>query len=125
MSSLKVCNLRNDPSFGENANVYMESITKISGDLTAGSEVEVKGLAFDGTTEVTLKGVIMDVVTTGEGENATTTYYVGIPTDLAVNEATLEAIIDSIDPNIWTDDFEIPANWPFYGVLAYNVRAAA
>ena len=120
-----VCDLRNDPSFGENANVYMESITSISGDLTAGSEVEVKGLAFDGTTEVTLKGVIMDAVTTGEGENATTTYYVGIPTDLAVNEAALEAIIDSIDPTIWTDDFEIPANWPFYGVLAYTPRAAA
>ncbi len=120
-----VCNLRNDASFGENANVYMESITKISGDLTAGSEVEVKGLAFDGTTQVTLKGVIMDVVTTGEGENATTTYYVGILTDFAVNEEMLEAIIDSIDPNIWTDDFEIPANWPFYGVLAHKVPAAA
>ena len=119
-----VCDLRNDPSFGENANVYMESITSISGDLTAGSEVEVKGLAFDGTTEVTLKGVIMDAVTTGEGENATTTYYVGIPTDLAVNEAALKAIIDSIDPTIWTDDFEIPANWPFYGVLAYTPAAA-
>ena len=119
-----VCNLRNDASFGEDANVYMESITKISGDLTAGSEVEVKGLAFDGTTEVTLKGVIMDVVTTGEGENATTTYYVGIPTDLAANEEALEAIIDSIDPTIWTDDFEIPANWPFYGVLAYKPAAA-
>ena len=121
-----VCNIRNDASFGENANVYMESITSISGtSLTAGSEVTVKGLAFDGKTEVTLKGVIMDVVTTGEGENATTTYYVGILTDLAVNEDVLEAIIDSIDPNIWTDDFEIPANWPFYGVLAYNKPAAA
>ena len=120
-----VCNLRNDPSFGENANVYMESITDISGSLTAGSEVDVKGLAFDGTTEVTLKGVIMDVVTTGEGEDATTTYYVGILTDLAVNEDALEAIIDDIDPTIWTDDFAIPANWPFYGVLAYNPPAAA
>ena len=119
-----VCNLRNDASFGEDANVYMESITSINGALTAGSEVEVKGLAFDGTTAVTLKGVIMDVVTTGEGENATTTYYVGILTDLAVNEEALEAIIDSIDPTIWTDDFEIPANWPFYGVLAYTPAAA-
>ena len=119
-----VCNIRNDASFGENANVYMESITYIDGSLTAGSEVTVKGLAFDGTTEVTLKGVIMDVVTTGEGENATTTYYVGILTDLAVNEAELEKIIDKIDPNIWTDDFEIPANWPFYGVLAYTPDAA-
>ena len=122
-----VCDLRNDASFGdaEKANVYMESIKSISGDsLTAGSEVTVKGLAFDGTTEVTLDGIIMDVVTTGEGENATTTYYVGILTDLAVNEAALEAIIDSIDPNIWTDDFEIPANWPFYGVLAYTPDAA-
>ena len=67
----------------------------------------------------------MDVVTTGEGENATTTYYVGIPTDLAVNEDALEAIIDSIDPNIWTDDFKIPANWPFYGVLSCNESAVA
>ena len=120
-----VCDLRNDPSFGENANVYMESITSISGDLTAGSKVKVTGVAFDGTTAVTLDGIIMDVVTTGEGENATTTYYVGILTDLAVNEDALEAIIDSIDPNIWTDDFAIPANWPFYGVLAWNGSAAA
>ena len=121
-----VCDLRNDASFGENANVYMESITSIPGEsLTAGSKVKVTGVAFDGTTEVTLDGIIMDVVTTGEGENATTTYYVGILTDLAVNEAALEAIIDSIDPNIWTDDFEIPANWPFYGVLAYDKPAAA
>ena len=119
-----VCDLRNDPSFGENANVYMESIKSISGDLTAGSKVKVTGAAFDGTT-VTLDGIIMDVVTTGEGENATTTYYVGILTDLAVNEAELEKIIDKIDPNIWTDDFEIPANWPFYGVLAWNEPAAA
>ena len=65
-----------------------------------------------------------DVVTTGEGENATTTYYVGILTDLAVNEAALRAIIASIDPNIWTNDFDIPANWPFYGVLAYTPDAA-
>ena len=119
-----VCDLRNDASFGENANVYMESITKISGDLTAGSKVKVTGVAFDGETEVTLDGVIMDVVTTGEGEDATTTYYVGILTDFAVNEEALEAIIDSIDPTIWTDDFEIPANWPFYGVLAYTPAAA-
>ena len=119
-----VCDLRNDASFGENANVYMESIKSISGDLTAGSKVEVTGVKFDGTTEVTLDGVIMDVVTTGEGENATTTYYVGILTDLAVNEDALEAIIDKIDPTIWTDDFEIPANWPFYGVLAYTPAAA-
>ena len=119
-----VCNLRNDASFGENANVYMESINSVDGSLTAGSKVKVTGVAFDGTTEVTLDGIIMDVVTTGEGENATTTYYVGIPTDLAVNEAALEAIIDSIDPNIWTDDFKIPANWPFYGVLAYTPDAA-
>ena len=119
-----MCNLRNDAYFGENANVYMESITRISGDsLTAGSKVTVEGLAFDGT-EVTLEGVIMDVVTTGEGDNATTTYYVGIPTDLAVNEDALEAIIDKIDPTIWTDDFEIPANWPFYGVLAYTPAVA-
>ena len=119
-----VCNIRNDAYFGGNANVYMESITRISGDsLTAGSKVTVEGLAFDGT-EVTLEGVIMDVVTTGEGENATTTYYVGIPTDLAVNQDTLKAIIDSIDTNIWTDGFEIPANWPFYGVLAYTPAAA-
>ena len=124
MEELK-CNLRNDASFGGNANVYMESIKSISGtSLTPGSEVTVKGFAFDGTTEVTLKGVIMDVVTTGEGENATTTYYVGILTDLAVNEATLKAIIASIDPNIWTNNFEIPANWPFYGVLAYTPTAA-
>ena len=123
MEELK-CNLRNDAYFGGNANVYMESITRISGDsLTAGSKVTVEGLAFDGT-EVTLEGVIMDVVTTGEGENATTTYYVGIPTDLAVNQDTLKAIIDSIDTNIWTDGFEIPANWPFYGVLAYTPAAA-
>ena len=121
-----VCDLRNDASFGENANVYMESITSIPGEsLTAGSKVKVTGVAFDGTTEVTLDGVIMDVVTTGEGENATTTYYVGILTDLAVNEDVLEAIIDSIDPTIWTDDFDIPANWPFYGVLAYDKPAAA
>ena len=120
-----VCNLRNDASFGENANVYMESITSIPGEsLTAGSVVEVTGVAFDGETEVTLDGIIMDVVTTGEGEDATTTYYVGILTDFAVNEEALEAIIDSIDPTIWTDDFEIPANWPFYGVLAYTPAAA-
>ena len=120
-----VCDLRNDPSFGENANVYMESIKSIPGEsLTAGSVVEVTGVAFDGETEVTLDGIIMDVVTTGEGEDATTTYYVGILTDFAVNEETLEAIIDSIDRNIWTDDFEIPANWPFYGVLAYTPDAA-
>ena len=118
-----VCNIRNDASFGEDANVYMESITSIDGSLTEGSEVDVTGVAFDGT-EVTLDGVIMDVVTTGEGANATTTYYVGILTDFAVNEETLEAIIDSIDRNIWTDDFEIPANWPFYGVLAYTPDAA-
>ena len=102
----------------------MESINSISGDLTAGSKVKVTGVAFDGTTVVTLDGVIMDVVTTGEGENATTTYYVGIPTDLAVNEAALKDIIDSIDPTIWTEDFKIPANWPFYGVLAYTPDAA-
>ena len=118
-----VCNIRNDANFGENANVYMESIKSISGSLTAGSEVDVTGVAFDGT-EVTLDGIIMDVVTTGEGENATTTYYVGILTDLAMNEATLKAIIGEIDPNIWTNDFEIPANWPFYGVLAYTPAAA-
>ena len=118
-----VCDLRNDASFGENANIYMESITDISGSLTAGSKVDVTGVAFDGT-EVTLDGIIMDAVTTGEGANATTTYYVGILTDLAVNEDALEAIIDSIDPTIWTDDFEIPANWPFYGVLAYTPAAA-
>ena len=120
-----VCDLRNDAYFGgEKANVYMESITSIDGSLTAGSKVEVTGVAFDGVTEVTLDGIIMDVVTTGEGESATTTYYVGILTDFAVNEATLEGIIDSIDPTIWTDDFEIPANWPFYGVLAYTPTAA-
>ena len=120
-----VCNIRNDASFGENANVYMESINSIDGSLTAGSKVKVTGVAFDGKTEVTLDGIIMDVVTTGEGENATTTYYVGILTDLAVNEAALKAIIAEIDPNIWTTDFEIPANWPFYGVLAWNGSAAA
>ena len=121
-----VCNIRNDASFGGNANVYMESITSISGtSLTPGSEVTVKGFAFDGTTEVTLKGVIMDVVTTGEGDNATTTYYVGILTDLAVNADALKAIIDKIDPTIWTNDFKIPANWPFYGVLSCNESAVA
>ena len=55
-----VCDLRNDASFGENANVYMESITSIPGEsLTAGSKVKVTGVAFDGTTKVTLDGVIM------------------------------------------------------------------
>ena len=34
-------------------------------------------------------------------------------------------MVNKIIPNAWTADFELEANWPFYGVLAYTVPAQA
>ena len=117
-----VYNLREEESLtGKNDDMYMETVTGVTakdgGEIVAGSLVTVTGTAFDDEeTAITTDGIIMAV----DGD----TYYVGILTDFAVNEAALEGIIDAIDPTIWTDDFEIPANWPFYGVLAYTPAAA-
>ena len=113
-------NLREDFA-GDTMNKFMETITSVTakdgGEIVPGSLVTVTGTAFDGTTRITATGIVMQ--TTDD------TYYIGIVTDMYQNLDALKALVNSIIPNAWTDDFKLEANWPFYGVLAYPVPAQA
>ena len=101
---------------------FMASITNVTkGDGTAlavGDIVTVTGKGF-GTEPagITATGIIM--------KSTDDTYYIGIVTDMYQNLGALKALVNKIIPNAWTDDFELGANWPFYGVLAYTVPAQA
>ena len=114
-------NLREDFA-GDTMNEFMASITNVSkaGDtaLAPGDIVTVTGKGF-GTepAEITATGIVM--------QKTDGTYYIGIVTDMYQNLAALKALVNSIIPNAWTDGFELEANWPFYGVLAYTVPAEA
>ena len=97
----------------------IDTVTKEDGTaLEVGDIVTVTGKGF-GTepADITATGIVMH--TTDD------TYYIGIVTDMYQNLDALKALVNSIIPNAWTDDFELGANWPFYGVLAYTVSAEA
>lgn len=112
-------NLREDFA-GDTVDEFMASIdtvTKEDGtDLAVGDIVTVTGKGF-GTepADITATGIVMQI--------ADGTYYIGIVTDMYQNLDALKAMVNKIIPNAWTADFELEANWPFYGVLAYTVQA--
>ena len=114
-------NLREDFE-GDTMNKFMETITSVTakdgGEIVVGSLVTVKGKGF-GTepADITATGIVM--------QKTDGTYYIGIVTDMYQNLDALKALVNSIIPNAWTDGFELEANWPFYGVLAYTVPAEA
>lgn len=114
-------NLREDFE-GDTMNKFMETITSVTakdgGEIVVGSLVTVKGKGF-GTepADITATGIVM--------QKTDGTYYIGIVTDMYQNLGALKALVNKIIPNAWTDDFELGANWPFYGVLAYTVPAQA
>ena len=111
-------NLREDFA-GDTMNKFMETITSVTakdgGEIVPGSLVTVTGTAFDGTTSITTDGIVM--------QSTDGTYYIGIVTDMYENLDALKALVNKIIPNAWTADFELEANWPFYGVLAYTAQA--
>ena len=114
-------NLREDFA-GDTMDEFMASITNVTKEdgtaLKVGDIVTVKGKGF-GTdpAEITATGIVM--------QKTDGTYYIGIVTDMYENLDALKAMVNKIIPNAWTADFELGANWPFYGVLAYTVPAQA
>lgn len=114
-------NLREDFE-GDTMDEFMASITNVSKEggtaLEVGDIVTVRGKGF-GTepADITATGIVM--------QKTDGTYYIGIVTDMYENLDALKALVNSIIPNAWTDDFKLEANWPFYGVLAYTVPAQA
>ena len=114
-------NLREDFA-GDTVDEFMASIdtvTKEDGtDLAVGDIVTVMGKGFGtGPADITATGIVMQITDD--------TYYIGIVTDMYQNLDALKAMVNNIIPNAWTPDFELGANWPFYGVLAYTVPAQA
>ena len=114
-------NLREDFA-GDTMDEFMASITNVTKEggtaLAVGDIVTVTGKGF-GTepADITATGIVMQIT---DG-----TYYIGIVTDMYQNLEALKAMVNTIIPNAWTPDFELEANWPFYGVLAYTVPAEA
>ena len=109
-------NLREDDTF-TNGDAYVSEITGIANadgsQVEAGDIVNVTGKGFDGET-VETTGVVMCVI---DG-----VYYVGIHTDLYANLEVLKDIVAEVDENA-AAAIVIPAEWPFYGVLAYKPQA--
>ena len=109
-------NLREDDTF-TNGKAYVSEITSIAtadgSQVEAGDIVNVTGKGFDGET-VETTGVVMYVI---DG-----VYYVGIHTDLYANLEVLKGIVAEVDENA-AAAIVIPAEWPFYGVLAYAPQA--
>ena len=109
-------NLREDETF-TNGDAYVSEITDIANadgsQVEAGDIVNVTGKGFDGET-VETTGVVMYVI---DG-----VYYVGIHTDLYANLEVLKDIVVEVDENA-AAAIVIPAEWPFYGVLAYAPQA--
>ena len=109
-------NLREDETF-TNGDAYVSEITSIDtadgSQVEAGDIVNVTGKGFDGET-VETTGVVMYVI---DG-----VYYVGIHTDLYANLEVLKDIVAEVDENA-AAAIVIPAEWPFYGVLAYAPQA--
>ena len=109
-------NLREDETF-TNGDAYVSEITDIANadgsQVEAGDIVNVTGKGFDGET-VETTGVVMYVI---DG-----VYYVGIHTDLYANLEVLKKIVAAVDENA-AAAIVIPAEWPFYGVLAYAPQA--
>ena len=99
---------------------FMASITNVTKEdgtaLEDGDIVTVTGKGF-GTepADITATGIVM--------QKTDGTYYIGIVTDMYQNLDALKALVNSIIPNAWTADFELGANWPFYGVLAWTPQA--
>ena len=114
-------NLREDFA-GDTMDEFMASITNVTKEggtaLAVGDIVTVTGKGF-GTepADITATGIVMQIT---DG-----TYYIGIVTDMYQNLEALKAMVNTIIPNAWTPDFELEANWPFYGVLTYTVSAEA
>ena len=114
-------NLREDFA-GDTMDEFMASITNVTKEggtaLAVGDIVTVTGKGF-GTepADITATGIVMQITDD--------TYYIGIVTDMYQNLEALKAMVNTIIPNAWTPDFELEANWPFYGVLAYTVPAEA
>ena len=108
--------LREDETF-TNGDAYVSEITSIANadgsQVEAGDIVNVTGKGFDGET-VETTGVVMYVI---DG-----VYYVGIHTDLYANLEVLKDIVREVDENA-ANAIVIPAEWPFYGVLAYTPQA--
>ena len=108
--------LREDDTF-TNGEAYVSEITGIANadgsQVEAGDIVNVTGKGFKGET-VETTGVVMYVI---DG-----VYYVGIHTDLYANLEVLKAIVAEVDENA-AAAIVIPAEWPFYGVLAYAPQA--
>ena len=109
-------NLREDKTF-TSGEAYVSEITGIANadgtQVEAGDIVNVTGKGFDGET-VETTGVVMYVI---DG-----VYYVGIYTDLYANLEVLKEIVAEVDENA-VEAIVIPAEWPFYGVLAYAPQA--
>ena len=109
-------NLREDETFTK-GDAYVSEITGIAtadgSQVEAGDIVSVTGKGFDGET-VETTGVVMYVI---DG-----VYYVGIHTDLYANLQVLKDIVKKVDENA-ANAIVIPAEWPFYGVLAYAPQA--
>ena len=109
-------NLREDETF-TSGDAYVSEITSIDtadgSQVEAGDIVNVTGKGFDGET-VETTGVVMYVI---DG-----VYYVGIHTDLYANLEVLKDIVAEVDENV-AAAIVIPAEWPFYGVLAYAPQA--
>ena len=112
-----IYSLREDKTFFKNGDAYVSEITGIANadgsQVEAGDIVNVTGKGFDGET-VETTGVVMCVI---DG-----VYYVGIHTDLYANLEVLKEIVAEVDENA-AAAIVIPAEWPFYGVLAYKPQA--
>ena len=112
-------NLREDYA-GDTVDEFMASITNVTKEdgtaLAVGDIVTVTGKGF-GTepADITATGIVMQITDD--------TYYIGIVTDMYQNLDALKALVNTIIPNAWTPDFELGANWPFYGVLAWTSQA--
>ena len=108
-----IYSLREDETF-TNGDAYVSEITGIA--TADGSQVDagdIVNVGFDGET-VETTGVVMYVI---DG-----VYYVGIHTDLYANLQVLKDIVKKVDENA-ANAIVIPAEWPFYGVLAYAPQA--
>lgn len=112
-------NLREDFA-GDTMDEFMASITDVTKEdgtaLAVGDIVTVTGKGF-GTepADINATGIVMQI--------ADGTYYIGIVTDMYQNLDALKAMVNTIIPDAWTADFELEANWPFYGVLAWTPQA--